>query len=122
MKLSGNSIIKHRSKHNYTPDFYAIVANPDDELPSHIPLPDDKTCAIIGVAGYKNWTDKHRQNVIVKILENSELTLILRPGQILERISIKLSKKLSYSSCQQRIDGCYAFLITHVVDVATKTV
>ena len=95
VKLSETSIIKNRFKHNYAPDFYTIVANPNDGLPSHMPLPEDKTCTIIDLAGFKKWTDKHRQNAIVKIIKNSELTLILRPGQTFERISMNLSEKIT---------------------------
>ena len=122
VKISVLSIIKNPSKYNCAPDFYAIVAKPKNEHPSHIPLPEDKTCAIIGVVGFKNWTDKRRQNVIVKIMNNSELTLILGPGQTLEGISMKLSKKSLNSSCGRRRGRCCESRKTYAMGVVRRIV
>ena len=60
VKLKATTILNKRNRYDEIDDFYAVVADPDKELPVHLDLPADKTCVYIGVAGFKEWVDKRR--------------------------------------------------------------
>jgi hypothetical protein len=95
VKLKAKLIRNKRNRYDEIDDFYAVVADPDKELPVHLHLPADKACVYIGVAGFKEWVDKTRQNVITKIVNNSDLTMIFRAGQTLQGVPMELTEKMS---------------------------
>ena len=95
VKLKAKTILNKRNRYDEIDDFYAVVADPDKELPVHLHLPADKTCVYIAVAGFKEWVDKTRQNVITKIVYNSDLTMIVRAGQTLQGVPMELTEKMA---------------------------
>ena len=48
VKLKARTILNKRNRYDEIDDFYAVVADPDKELPVHLYLPADKTCVYIG--------------------------------------------------------------------------
>ena len=95
VKLRAITILNKRNRYDHIEDFYAVVADPEKELPVHLELPPDKTCVYIGVAGFKEWVDKRRQNVITKIVHNRDLTMIVRAGRTLEGVPMGLTEKMA---------------------------
>ena len=95
VKLKASSILKKGKHYDEIEDFYAAVTNPNKELPVHFPLPENKICLHIGVAGFKEWVDKTRQNVMTKIVNNNELTMIASGGRILEGVPMVLTEKMA---------------------------